>query len=139
MFSIVLMNAKALTPKTSIVIRQVVIQLSSELGNCQPHSALPFFKLFCLLNSLNIPKMTSSITGMSLFQRGVVSNFLFILYSDQYFTYLWDLFDSYYHPVKQSEHFVKVRRAQKKTERSHFRQHSPCSLSSFHLLHSNIQ
>lgn len=96
---------------------QVVAQLSSELRNCHSYYALSFCKLFCLLNSPNFSKMTFSITEVSLFQKRIVSNFLFILYSDLYFTYLWDPFDSYYHPVKQTEHFVTERRARKKGKR----------------------
>lgn len=51
--------------------------------------------------------MTLSMADVSIFHKRIGSNFPFISYSDLYFTYLWNPFDSYYHPVKQTEEFVK--------------------------------
>lgn len=47
-----------------------------------------------------------------LFPNTIGSNFLFILYSSLYFTYLWNPFDSYHHPVKQRMRSLSKREKQ---------------------------
>lgn len=68
------------------------------------------FIFVCVLNFLNF-KIPFSVT------ERILNNILFMLYSELYFTYLWNPFDSYYHPVKQTEDFVTERRAREKGRR----------------------
>lgn len=121
MFCFTQVNSKDLTLIRCVrrnctqVVAQSVAQSSSELWNCQAQRALSFFQFVCLLNSPNFSKMTFPITMLCAFFRNRIgSNFLFILYSDLYFMYSWNPFDSYYYPVKQNEEFVKVRQERHK-------------------------
>lgn len=115
------MQRRILTPIMSIVLEQTALRWRLNLPvNCEIVSLSVHSHSFNL-SAFWIPQTSQrwhspSQTG-PFFQKRIDSNFPFILCSDLYITYLWNPFDSYYHPVKQTEDFVKERQARQEDRR----------------------
>lgn len=110
-------HVRDLTPITSIVLKQTTLRWFLHFPvNCDVVShALYYCPLTLPSEFTNFSKMAFSITYMSLFHKRIA--LFLIMYSDLFVTYLWNLFESYYQPVKQIEDFVTERKAQENGRR----------------------